>query len=272
MLGYHQDEMIGRNLYDYLHPDEVEKVTSLILEADSELDFASFRHRIKQKDGSFKWLETNARTIRKNTQKLEGIVAVSRDITDHIEKEKNLQETNVMLRYMANIDGLTGIANRRFFDERLQEEWNRTKRNSMPFSAIMIDIDYFKNYNDLNGHQDGDVCLRRIAQTLNDTLNRPGDFCARYGGEEFVILLPETDELGAAHVAELLQANIIKLNIPYIPTDLEPVVSISVGCATLIPNKRLKPEDLIKLADKSLYQAKENRVNPFLYNQLSHLA
>lgn len=272
MLDYNQDELIGRNLYEYLHPDEVEHVTSLILEADSDLDFASFTHRLKLKDNTFIWLETNARTIRGNSQKLEGIVAVSRDITERIEKEKNLQETNVMLRFIANMDGLTGIANRRFFDERLQEEWKRTKRNSLPFSAIMIDIDYFKKYNDYNGHQAGDDCLRRIAKTLKDTLKRPGDFAARYGGEEFVILLPETDDQGAAHVAAMLQANVIKLNIPYTPEEHKPVVTISIGCATLIPNERLNPEDLIKLADEKLYLSKESRINHFPLNQLSYLA
>ncbi|MCM3691348.1 sensor domain-containing diguanylate cyclase [Neobacillus niacini] len=272
MLDYNQDELIGRNLYDLIHPDEVEKVASLILQADSELDFASFTHRLKLKDGRFIWLETNARTIRENSQKLEGIVAVSRDITERIEKEKKLHETNVMLRFMANMDGLTGIANRRFFDERLQEEWKRTKRKSLPFSAIMIDIDYFKKYNDNNGHLAGDDCLRQIAKTIKDTLKRPGDFAARYGGEEFVILLPGIDEQGAAHVAAMLQENVINLNIPYIPTEHKPVVSISIGCATLIPNEKLNPEQLIKLADDKLYQVKESRMNQVPLNQLSHLA
>jgi diguanylate cyclase (GGDEF)-like protein/PAS domain S-box-containing protein len=272
MLDYHQNELIGRNLYDFLHPDEVEKVASMILQADSDLDFASFTHRLKLKDGSFIWLETNARTIRENSQELEGIVAVSRDITERIEKEKKLQETNVLLRFMANMDGLTGIANRRFFDERLQEEWKRTKRKSLPLSAIMIDIDYFKKYNDYNGHLGGDDCLRHIAKTLKETLKRPGDFAARYGGEEFIILLPDTNETGAAHVAAMLQANVINLNIPYKPTEHEPVVTISIGCATVIPNDRLKPEDLIKLADEKLYQAKKSRMNQLPLNQLSHLA
>jgi diguanylate cyclase (GGDEF)-like protein/PAS domain S-box-containing protein len=272
LLDYHQDELIGRNLYDLLHPDEVEKVVSMILQADSDLDFASFTHRLKLKDGTFIWLETNARTIRENSQMLEGIVAVSRDITERIEKEKKLQETNVMLRFMANMDGLTGIPNRRFFDERLQEEWKRTKRKSLPFSAIMIDIDYFKKYNDYNGHLAGDDCLRQIAKALKETLKRPGDFAARYGGEEFVILLPDTNETGAAHVAAMLQASVINLNIPYIPAENEPVVTISIGCATVIQNDRLTPEDLIKLADEKLYQAKENRMNQVPLNQLSHLA
>jgi diguanylate cyclase (GGDEF)-like protein/PAS domain S-box-containing protein len=272
MLDFNQEELIGRNLYEYLHPEEIDKVTTLISEAASDLDFASFSHRIRKKDGTFIWIETNARTIRRSSRKLEGIVAVSRDITERIEKEKKLQETNALLRFISNTDGLTGIANRRFFDERVQEEWNRTKRNSMPFSAIMIDIDYFKKYNDYNGHQAGDECLRRIAKTLKDTLKRPGDFAARYGGEEFVILLPETDEQGAAHVAAMLQANVIKLNIPYIPQEHEPVVSISIGCATLIPNEKLIREDLIKLADEKLYQAKESRLNEFAFNQFSHLA
>ena len=177
----------------------------------------------------------------------------------------------MMLRYLSNTDGLTGIPNRRYFDVKLKEEWNRTKRNSMPFSAIMIDIDYFKKYNDLNGHQAGDDCLRQIATALNETLKRPGDFAARYGGEEFVILLPETDEQGATQVAELLSSNVKKLNIPYSVFETEPIVSISIGCATLTPDDKLKPEDLIKLADSRLYLAKDSRKNQLTFNQLTHL-
>ncbi|MFJ5762269.1 diguanylate cyclase domain-containing protein [Neobacillus sp. NPDC093182] len=272
LLDFNQEEMIGSHLFDYLHPDEVEKVTALLLEADSELDFAAFSHRIKKKDGSYIWIETNARTIRKNSRKLVGIVAVSRDITERLEKEKRLHDANVMLRYISNMDGLTGIPNRRCFDEKLQEEWKQLKRNSSPFSAIMIDIDFFKKYNDFNGHQAGDECLRQIASVLKDTLKRPGDFAARYGGEEFVILLPETDKQGAAHVAELLQANVKNLNIPYLSNVIEPIVSISIGCSTLIPDEKTKPEDLIKLADIELYKAKESRRNQLIFNQLSHLA
>ncbi|WP_310197866.1 diguanylate cyclase domain-containing protein [Neobacillus niacini] len=271
MLDYKQEDLIGKNLFEYLHPEEVEKVTALLLEADSELDFASFTHRLKKNDGTYMWVETNARTIRENSRKLEGIVAVSRDITERLEKETRLNETNMMLRYLSNMDGLTGIPNRRYFDVKLKEEWNRTKRNSMPFSAIMIDIDYFKKYNDLNGHQAGDDCLRQIATALNETLKRSGDFAARYGGEEFVILLPETDEQGAAQVAELLSSNVKKLNIPYSVFETEPIVSISIGCATLTPDDKLKPEDLIKLADSRLYLAKDSRKNQLTFNQLTHL-
>jgi diguanylate cyclase (GGDEF)-like protein len=118
----------------------------------------------------------------------------------------------------------------------------------------MIDIDYFNNF---NGHLAGDDCLRQIAIALKETLKRPADFIARYGGEEFVILLPETAEKGAAHIADLLQANVKKLNLPYIATKKEPIVSISLGCATLIPNEKMIPEDLIQLADFELYQAKK---------------
>jgi diguanylate cyclase (GGDEF)-like protein/PAS domain S-box-containing protein len=272
LLDFNQEEMLGRTLFEYLHPDEIEKVKTLLIEADTELDFASFAHRIKKKGGTYIWVETNARTIRKNSRELEGIVAVSRDITERIEKEKKLHETNVMLRFISNMDGLTGIPNRRYFEEKLQEEWNRTKRSSLPFSAIMIDIDYFKKYNDFNGHLAGDDCLRQIAIALKETLKRPADFVARYGGEEFVILLPETDEKGAAHIADLLQANVKRLNLPYIATKKEPIVSISLGCATLIPNEKMIPEDLIQLADVELYQAKKSRHNQFFLNQLSHLA
>jgi diguanylate cyclase (GGDEF)-like protein len=168
-----------------------------------------------------------------------------------------------LLRRMAFIDGLTGVCNRRHFDERLEAEWRRAQRNGSALSLALIDIDFFKRYNDHYGHQAGDTCLIRVAHALRDRLHRPGDMAARYGGEEFVCLLPETSAQGAeAFALQLVQA-ISALQAPHAQSDVGPLLSISVGMATaepLAPETPGAPERdasaLLALADAQLYTAK----------------
>ena len=158
-------------------------------------------------------------------------------------------------------DGLTGIANRRRFDEALNEEWSRAARSRTPLSLIMIDVDHFKLYNDNYGHASGDACLRNIAAALVDSLLRPVDLLARFGGEEFVCLLPSTDETGALQVAERFKAGVAALAIPHEHSKTRPVVSISLGVATLIPIAEARPEILVVEADNRLYDAKRRGRN-----------
>ncbi|WP_071394198.1 diguanylate cyclase domain-containing protein [Bacillus tuaregi] len=266
ILGFSQDELVGKTMFDILHPEEIQVISHFLTESQSHKDFATFPHRIRKKDGSFLWLETNARTIRNSSHELEGIVAVSRDITARLDKESELLETNEMLRYLSLMDGLTDIPNRRCFEEQLQREWNRTMRHSMPLSALMIDIDFFKRFNDLYGHPAGDVCIKQIATVIKNTLQRPADFVARYGGEEFVVLLPETDEDGAAFVSEGILQNIKQLKIVNEGSDIDEYVTISIGCATVFPTSQLKPEDLIEQADSGLYLAKNSGRNQMKIN------
>ncbi|WP_029010314.1 diguanylate cyclase [Azospirillum halopraeferens] len=161
------------------------------------------------------------------------------------------------LRQLSFLDGLTGIANRRRFDEVLESEWRRCARSRAPLSAIMIDVDHFKTFNDLCGHHAGDVCLRAIARTLAGQVHRPGDLMARYGGEEFVCLLPETDAEGAARVAEALRAAVEAAAIPHPDSPAAPCVTVSLGHATLVPEPGRSPGRLLALADEYLYAAKK---------------
>lgn len=158
-------------------------------------------------------------------------------------------------------DGLTGIANRRRFDEALNEEWSRAARSRTPLSLIMIDVDHFKLYNDTYGHAAGDTCLRNMAAALIDSLLRPVDLLARFGGEEFVCLLPSTDEAGALQVAERFKAGVAALAIPHEHSPTRPVVSISQGVATLVPIAEARPEILVVEADNRLYDAKRRGRN-----------
>ncbi len=174
-----------------------------------------------------------------------------------------LEKANQELEALAVIDSLTGIANRRKFDEYLASEWLRLSREQAPLSLILGDIDHFKLYNDTYGHQRGDLCLRQVAQAIQQAVKRPADLTARYGGEELAIVLPRTNQEGAASLAQQIRLHIQALQIPHIASPVDLYVTLSLGVASFIPNHDTSPQDLIAIADQNLYQAKKmgrNRV------------
>ncbi|MDR2259986.1 MAG: diguanylate cyclase [Azoarcus sp.] len=176
-----------------------------------------------------------------------------------------LETANRELQRLSAVDGLTGIANRRCFDESLLREWRRCSRSGLPLSLLVLDVDLFKPFNDCYGHQKGDECLRLVANTLEKATQRPNDLVARYGGEEFTAILPETEPEGAVAVAEVMRASIEGLGIKHARSPVAPVVTISVGAACLIPPRGDEHgiPMLVKAADDALYRAKEagrNRV------------
>jgi diguanylate cyclase (GGDEF)-like protein len=174
-----------------------------------------------------------------------------------------LQQANQKLHRLANLDGLTEVANRRRFDEYFDQEWQRSGREQTPLSLILCDIDYFKNYNDHYGHQAGDSCLRRVAKAISETLCRPTDLVARYGGEEFAIILPNTSSEGAVHVAELLQLRIKQLEILHAQSRVSSYVTLSLGISSQIPVLLQENQTLIAATDKALYLAKSEGRNTF---------
>lgn len=171
-----------------------------------------------------------------------------------------LQYLGRRLQQLSTTDSLTGIANRRHAETQLSEEWRRCLRSNEPLAALMIDVDLFKAYNDQYGHQQGDSCLRSIAQKMAEFCRRPGDVCARYGGEEFVIVLPETTLNQAEELAQELCESIAGLNIPHAGSP-HSVATVSVGVAAEIPRAGDNYEGLLKRADMALYQAKGNGRN-----------
>ncbi|OLN25044.1 putative two-component response regulator with GGDEF domain [Desulfovibrio sp. DV] len=189
------------------------------------------------------------------------VVVAHEDISERKLMELALAETNQKLGALSATDGLTGIANRRHFDEVFASEYPRHTRSGMTLSLVMLDIDYFKNYNDAYGHAKGDDCLAQVAGTIARSLQRKTDLAARYGGEEFICLLPETELAGAATVAEDIRQSVARLAIPHAQSAAAPVVTVSVGVLAAKCSPGAVPGDLYKQVDALLYQAKANGRN-----------
>ena len=175
---------------------------------------------------------------------------------------ESLQKTNEKLSKLSLVDGLTNIANRRDFDKKLEEEWNRSLRSKRPISLLLVDIDYFKKFNDTYGHLRGDDCLRTLGLILKNIANRATDLPARYGGEEFAVILPETDNQGAVAIAELIHEQVAQREIPHKTSDISQYLTVSIGLVTLYEVTSVQsPIDIIKIADEQLYKAKHEGRN-----------
>lgn len=172
-----------------------------------------------------------------------------------------LEEANERLRYLSQVDGLTGLTNRRHFEERLHREWQRAARERQPLACVLLDVDRFKGLNDQEGHASGDAALRKVAKALQAAGRRPADLAARYGGEEFAVLLPNTSLSGAQAVAEGICRHIEALQIPNEASDVSSYVTVSSGVAAFVPNPAFSPSLLMAAADKCLYEAKNQGRN-----------
>lgn len=181
------------------------------------------------------------------------------------EATEQLQRLNRKLQRLSMVDELTEVSNRRFFNILLGQEWSRATRDGLPLSLILIDVDFFKNFNDRYGHPEGDRCLMSVAKVLNGEPKRAGDYVARYGGEEFTVLLTHTGREGAVAFAEKLRERVRSLKIEHRGSPFG-VVTISLGVATMVPQRRSASETLIRAADQALYEAKNlgrNQVKAF---------
>lgn len=194
--------------------------------------------------------------------RLRALARRERDLSAKVDaRTRQLREANDLLIELSYVDALTAIANRRRFDEVLELEWRRAVRSQAPLALVMIDIDSFKSYNDAYGHQKGDSCLRSVAAALADGLVRAGDMVGRYGGEEFGVILPGTDLLGAARVAEALRARVEQMGIEHRASSVRPSVTISCGVTSLLPEPETDPRELLHRADLALYRAKQRGRN-----------
>jgi diguanylate cyclase (GGDEF)-like protein len=192
----------------------------------------------------------------------ETIAASNRELEDSVLKRtEELEAANRQLQALSATDGLTGLANRRKFDQDWAAEWQRASRHGLPLSVAMLDVDQFKTYNDHYGHQAGDVCLKMLAQTLASTVQRSGELVARYGGEEFVVILPGQNAPEAFAAMERIRSAVQALGLPHAKATVAGVVTISIGVASCMPQQGQSSASLIEAADAALYQAKNQGRN-----------
>jgi diguanylate cyclase (GGDEF)-like protein len=205
------------------------------------------------------YTEDHARLLERISGQVSLAIEKSRLYDSLLETTRQLEDANERLERAASTDGLTDVANRRVFDERLETEWRRCRRSQQPLSLLMIDIDHFKRFNDLHGHVAGDECLKAVAAAMTATITRAADLVARFGGDEFGAILAETDEDRSIHLAEELRRRIEELALKDLPKPAR--ITISIGVSTEVPGEDRSMEDLIRSADASLYIAKNEGRN-----------
>ncbi|MBB2496513.1 sensor domain-containing diguanylate cyclase [Aquipseudomonas ullengensis] len=258
LLGWTQQSWISANDWaERIHEDERETVVNFCISqsqngVDHEADY-----RALTKSGDYVWIRDVVHVVRNAAGEVEALVGFMFDISERKKTEEQVLRLQKELEEFSYKDGLTGINNRRMFDSTLQIEWANAQRTRKPLSLILLDIDYFKQYNDHYGHIKGDDCLKRVGQALQDLAVRPRDCIARYGGEEFVLVLPETDGQAARQVAERCRKLIHKQQIPHEHSNVAPLLTISLGVGTIIPAVDDTPLSFIEAVDKLLYRAKQ---------------
>jgi diguanylate cyclase (GGDEF)-like protein/PAS domain S-box-containing protein len=261
VLGWKPEEMTGKVAKDFILAEDMPVLTAAIVRIfNPDVQTETATVRMRKKDGSTVWMEMNARLVRdSSTGEPREFVTVMRDITERRILEEQLSTLSLT-------DGLTGLSNRRAFDEALDREWKRTLREGSQISLLLLDIDHFKEFNDQYGHQVGDDCLRAVAASLKEAV-RAADVIARYGGEEIAVILPATDTAGAVEVAEQMRSAVEALRLTH---EGRPEggghVTVSIGAATALARQGgtiSLPESLLLAADTAMYKAKtggRNRV------------
>jgi diguanylate cyclase (GGDEF)-like protein/PAS domain S-box-containing protein len=276
MLGWTPEEFLRSSFRDLVHPEDLEAVTAKIHPPDPSWTKLMLVYRARRRDGAVIWVEAQVAKFRdKHVAELagldvqrfnhgpdgvEGRVVTLRDITRRRIAEQQLEAANLQLASLVWKDSLTGLANRRRFDEFLEQEWDRAVRSRHALALIILDVDHFKIYNDCYGHQQGDHCLVAVAKAIADGLHRPSDLAARYGGEEFAVVMPDTTLAGAQQVAERIRHNLLAQHIAHAGSALG-LVSVSVGVAACVPHSTQGDEDLVQTADAALYRSKEGGRN-----------
>ena len=277
MFGFEPsvDELnLNLNIIDFLSPEfrEIakEKQKKMLLgESYGPSEYLGLR-----RDGTKFDIEVNTAFINDSEGKAVKFVFAIRDISERKVSEAKIKELIMQLENEKNTekfnsitDSLTGVANRRYFDEIINKEFYRLKRSGAPLSLIMLDVDYFKRYNDTYGHLAGDNCLRQIGSVIQNAVGRVHDIVTRYGGEEFAIILPETNQEGAVVIAENIRVMVEKLEIPHASSEIYDYITVSLGVSTVSPVEIANIEEIIARADKALYKAKgngRNRVEIFM--------
>lgn len=270
IFGYERGTGPGMSILDFIAPEDHERARSNIEKMIRENYLGPNEYRAIRKDRSFFDIEVNNALIRDLQGNPARMVLIVRDITNRKQTEQQIKELIHKLEIERDLaqrnsltDSLTGLANRRAFDNALRSEFSRHKRSGSQLALIMIDVDRFKQYNDHYGHLEGDDCLREIARALKTVVERASDTVARYGGEEFVVILPDTNPQGAAALAERIMEYIQRLELPHASSDISDYVTISLGIASTEGLILTDGPHLVALADHALYMAKKNGRNRY---------
>ncbi len=269
IIHFEYPELLGKRMDDFIHPEDIE-YTKKMFEKALHRGVAESTYRYRTNMGDYVWIESTLKSVHFEEDGSKKVIIVSRNITDRKLTEQKLQEANELLNRLSYMDGLTGIANRRYFDETLDKEWANSVTTHSPITLIMFDIDYFKKYNDTYGHLTGDFCLQSIAQAINNqmSVNSHYTFC-RYGGEEFALISPSITIEEGMKIAYQIQETIKILKIPHINSKIADIVTLSIGIATMVPTSIEKPQALIQMADSALYLSKTKGRNTISSSHLS---
>ena len=262
LLGWSPDSwMTVEDWAMRMHPDDREYVVNFcVAQSQAGVDHEA-DYRALTKDNGYVWIRDVVHVVRNEQGEVEALVGFMFDISERKKTEEKLLALQKELEALSFKDGLTNIANRRRFDASLELEWDSAIRLRQPLSILLFDIDFFKQYNDLYGHVQGDRCLVDIAQTLSLALDGPRDLVARFGGEEFIVLLPGADASVALKVAERCQRLIQKQAIVHAHSPHDQRVTVSVGVGTVVPDEHIKPSQFLEQVDQRLYLAKKNGKN-----------
>ena len=261
LLGWPRDSWLGAmDWIERIHPEDRERTANFCISQSEEGVDHEADYRALKADGSYVWIRDVVHVIRDENGVTQDLVGFMFDISARKRMEQEVADLNRKLEAWSNQDGLTGIANRRLFDQTMAAEWARGKRSGAPLSLLMLDVDHFKGYNDHYGHVKGDECLIRVARAIGQVPMRSTDLFARYGGEEFALVLPQTPADAAELVAEKCRELVAALNIPHAASPVG-VITISVGVCTMVPGEESSCTTLIERADDKLYRAKRNGRN-----------
>lgn len=274
MMGYTRDEVVLTPAFwkGLIHPDDGPAVlAAFTAHMQGKIPAYRIEHRMRHKDGHWMWVLNHAMLTERDAANTPlRMLGTHLDISERkrvdaqiADNAAELERANALLSRLSLTDGLTGVGNRRLFDQTLSAEWTRGTRQKQPLALLMIDIDHFKLYNDSYGHQGGDDCLRRVADTLAKCVLRGGELVARYGGEEFAVLLPFTDLAGAKVVARRCLGQLSAAGLPHRASPISQWLTLSIGVACITPEAGRTSDTLVQAADKALYQAKASGRNRF---------
>ena len=262
LLGWSQDSWLTADDWAMrMHPEDRELAVNFCISQSKEGMDHEVDYRALTKDNGYVWIRDVVHVVRDEDGAVDSLIGFMFDISERKKAEEKLIALQRELEALSFKDGLTGVSNRRRFDATLDTEWANARRSAQPLSLIMLDVDFFKQYNDRYGHAQGDECLKDVAQTLALAVTRPRDIVARFGGEEFAVILPETDAVAASTVAERCRRLIENQLIPHAASAVSKFVTVSMGVGTIEAASGMAPRDFVVAVDKLLYQAKRSGRN-----------